>query len=87
MKVMSDLVMTLKGDKRFLCVWLLHYASSFADSRMKVLRYRSSPLHEIIFFSQCIHLLQQQCISQKYFYSELIADCSLLVSGEKERKL
>ena len=50
MKVMSDLVMTLKGDKRFLCVWLLHYASSFADSRMKVLRYRSSPLHEIIFF-------------------------------------
>ena len=30
-------------DKRFLCVWLLYYASNFADSRMKVPRYRSSP--------------------------------------------
>ena len=49
MKIMSGLVMTLEGDKRFLFVWL-YYVSNFADSRMKVLRYRSSPLHEIFFF-------------------------------------
>ena len=53
MKVMNGLVMTLEEDKRILCVWLLHYVSNFADSRMKVPRYRSSPtlrLHEITFF-------------------------------------
>ena len=53
MKVMNGLVMTLEEDKRILCVWLLHYVSNFADSRMKVPRYRSSPtlrLHEIIVF-------------------------------------
>ena len=50
MKVMSGLVMTLDEDKIFLCVWLLYYVSNFADSRMKVLRYRSTPSHEIIFF-------------------------------------
>ena len=52
MKVMNGLVMTLEDDKRFLCVWLFYYVSNFADSRMKVPRYRSSPtslLHEIIF--------------------------------------
>ena len=43
MKVMNGLVMTLEEDKRFLCVWLLYYVSNFADSRMKVPRYRSSP--------------------------------------------
>ena len=43
MKVMNGLVMTLEDDKRFLCVWLLYYVSNFADSRMKVPRYRSSP--------------------------------------------
>ena len=35
--------MTLEEDKRFLCVWLLYYVSNFADSRMEVPRYRSSP--------------------------------------------
>ena len=42
MKVVNGLVMTLEEDKRFSCVWLL-YVSNFADSRMKVPRYRSSP--------------------------------------------
>ena len=32
-KVMNGLVITLKEDKRFLCVWLLYYVSNFADSR------------------------------------------------------
>ena len=52
MKVMNGLVMTLAEDKRFLCVWLLYYESNFADSRMKVPRYRIDQvlLHEIIFF-------------------------------------
>ena len=40
-KVM-DAVMTLKEDKKFLCVCLLYYVSNFADSRMEVPRYRSS---------------------------------------------
>ena len=39
---MNGLVMTLKEDKRCLCVWLLYYVSTFADSRMKVPRYRTS---------------------------------------------
>ena len=43
MKVMNGLVKTLEEDKRFLCVWLLYYLRNFADSRMKVPRYRSSP--------------------------------------------
>ena len=43
MKVVNGLVMTLEEDKRFLCVWLLYYVSNFADSRMEVPRYRSSP--------------------------------------------
>ena len=42
-KVMNGLVMTLEEDKRFLFVWLLCYVSDFADSRMEVSRYRSSP--------------------------------------------
>ena len=51
MKVMNSLVMTLKEDKRFSCVWLLYYVSNFADSPMEVPRYRSSPTSdEIIFF-------------------------------------
>ena len=44
MKVMNGLVMTLEEDKRILCVWLLYYVSNFADSRMKVPRYRSEVL-------------------------------------------
>ena len=53
-KVMNGLVMTLEDDKRFLCVWpeayasgfaqgLFYYVSNFADSRMEVPRYRTSP--------------------------------------------
>ena len=42
-KVMNGLVMTFEEDKGFLCVWLLYYVSNFADSRMEVPRYRSSP--------------------------------------------
>ena len=37
------------------------------------------------FLSQCIQ--QQYSVRQNYFLSELTADCSLLVSGRKERKL
>ena len=44
MKVMNGLVM------RFLCVWLLYYVSNFADSRMKVPRYRWSPISWDLFF-------------------------------------
>ena len=40
---MNGLVMILEEDKRFICVWLLYYVSNFADSRMEVPRYRSSP--------------------------------------------
>ena len=40
-----------RGRQEILGVWLLYHVSNFADSLMKVLRYRSSPLHEIIFFS------------------------------------
>ena len=32
-----------QGDKRLLCVWLLHYVSNFADLQMEVPGYRSSP--------------------------------------------
>ena len=69
LKVMNGLVMNLEEDKRFLCVWLLYYVSNFADSRMKVPRYRSSPTsRDHFFFSQCIQ--QQSSVSQNYFYSE-----------------
>ena len=44
MKVMNALVMNLEEDKRFLCVSLLYYVSNFADSRIEVPRYRSSPI-------------------------------------------
>ena len=58
MKVMNGLVMAIEEDKRFWCVWLFYYLSNFADSRMKVPRYRCQALlHEIVCFSQCI---QQQ---------------------------
>ena len=40
---MNGLVITLEEDKRFLCVWLFYYVSNFADSRMEVPRYQSSP--------------------------------------------
>ena len=44
MKVTNGSVMTLEEDKRFLCLAaLLQYVSNFAESRMKVPRYRSSP--------------------------------------------
>ena len=43
MKVMNGFEMTLEEGRRFLCVWLLYYVSNFADSRMKVPRFRSSP--------------------------------------------
>ena len=43
MKAMNGLVMTLEEGKRFLCVWLHYYVSNYADSRMKVPRYRSCP--------------------------------------------
>ena len=43
MKVMNGSVMTREEDKRFLCVWPFNYVSNFADSRIKVPRYRSSP--------------------------------------------
>ena len=87
MKVMNGLVMTPVEDKWFLCVWLLYYVSNFANSRMKVPRYRTDQvlLYEIIFFSQCIQ--QQWSGSQYYSYLKLTANCSLLVSGRKERKL
>ena len=32
-----------RGRQDILCVWLLYYVSNFADSRMEVPRYRSSP--------------------------------------------
>ena len=32
-----------RKTKDFLCAWLLYYVSNFADSRMEVPRYRSSP--------------------------------------------
>ena len=35
--------LTREEDKRFLFVWLLYYVSNFADSRIEVPRYRSSP--------------------------------------------
>ena len=43
MKVMNGLVITLQEDKRFLCVWLFYYVNNFANLRMEVPRYRSSP--------------------------------------------
>ena len=43
MKVMNSLVMTLEEDVIFQCLWLLYYVSNFADSRMEMPRYRSSP--------------------------------------------
>ena len=44
MKVTNGSVMTLEEDKRFLCLAAqLQYVSNFAESRMKVPRYRSSP--------------------------------------------
>ena len=52
-KVMNGLVMTLEDDKRFLCVWLRGCSitvSNFADSRMEVLRYRTSPTSRDHFF-------------------------------------
>ena len=79
MRVMNGLVITLEEDKRFICVWLFYYVSNFADSRTEVLRYRSSPT------SQCIQ--QQWSVRQNCFHSELTVDCSLLVSGGKEKKL
>ena len=88
MKVMNGLVITLKEDKRFLCVWLFYWVSNFAYSRMdpEVPRYQSSPTSwDHFFLSQCIQ--QQWSIRQNYFHSEYTADCSLLVSGRKERKL
>ena len=51
MKVMNGSVMTLEEDKRFLSLAaLLQYVSNFADSRMKVPRYRSSPTSSDLFF-------------------------------------
>ena len=49
-KVMNGLVMTLKEDKTLLCVWLLYYVRNFADSRMEVPRYQSSPTFMRSFF-------------------------------------
>ena len=40
---MNGLVITLKEDKIFLCVWLSYYVSNFADSRTEVPRYQPSP--------------------------------------------
>ena len=53
MKVMNGLVITLEEELRFLCVWLFYYVSNFANSRMEVPRYRSSPtfLSQVSVFS------------------------------------
>ena len=56
MKVMNGLVMTLEGDKRFFCIWLLYYVSNFANLQKKRCQHtcvsiKSYLIHEIIFFS------------------------------------
>jgi len=45
-------------DKAFLCVWLLCYVNSFADSRMEVRRYRR--IEQKIFFTGTSLLLNAQ---------------------------
>ena len=67
MKVMNGSVMTLEEDKIFLSLAaLLQYVSNFADSRLKVPRYRSSPTSwDHCLFSQCIQ--QQWSVSQNCF--------------------
>ena len=77
------LVMTLEEDKRFFCVWLLYYASNFCRFANGA-RYQDidqALLHGDHFLLSAIsgRLLS---LGQKYFYSELTADCSLLVEGE-----
>ena len=42
-KVVNHLLMTHEEDNRLLYIWLLYYVNNFADSRMEVPRYQSSP--------------------------------------------
>ena len=86
LKVMNDLVMNVEEDKRFLCVWLLYYASNFADLRMKVPRYRSSPTSQDLFFFFSV-------FSSSQVLAKIISIKSKLPTGacwsreKKERKL
>ena len=60
--------------------------SNFADSQMKVPRYRSSPTSRGHFFSRCIQ--QQWSVSQNYFMIRSKLPTAACWSGEKkERKL
>ena len=61
MKVMNGFVITLKGDKRFLCVWLFYYVSNFADSRTEVPRYQSSPTSSDHFFFVSVNSAAVKC--------------------------
>ena len=71
----------------FWYVWLFYCVSNCADSRTEVPRRRSSQSYFMrsFFLSQCIQ--QQWSVRQNYFHWEKTSDCSLLVSGRKERKL
>ena len=61
MKVMNGLVMSLEENKIFLCVWLFYYVSNFADSRMEVPRYRSSPSSWDHFFFVSMYSAAVKC--------------------------
>ena len=74
-KVMNGLVMTLVGDKRFLCVWLLYNVSNFCRfaNGSEVPRYRPSPTSWRSFFFS-VHSAAVKCyvkvVKQKCFHSE-----------------
>ena len=72
-KVMNGLGVTREEDEICRCL--------YRSAKLSIKSYfvRSS------FLSQCIQ--QQWSVGQNYLHSELTADCSLLVSGRKERKL
>ena len=77
--------MTLEEDKRFLCFWLLYYVSSFADSRMKVPRHRSSPTSRDHFFS--VYSAAVKCLPNLLPFG---VNCRLQLAGlgkKRERKL
>ena len=57
--------------------------SNFADSRMKVLRYRSSPLHEIIFFFSVYTLITAAVRSPKVLLFGV--NCRLQLAGLRRK--
>ena len=87
-KVMNGLGVTLEDEEICMCLraraalpceQFCRFADRGAKLSIKSYFVRSS------FLSQCIQ--QQWSVGQNYLHSELTADCSLLVSGRKERKL